>query len=69
MSTSAVLPLLGAFVLFILWPVFFFVIRRRAREAGRGAGWRHAAFFLGPLGAPVVFVLLKISDKATPKSR
>jgi hypothetical protein len=65
--TTTDLALVAFVVLVAAWPVFFFLIRRRARELGRGGGWRHAAFFLGPIGAPVIFVLLKLSDKRTQK--
>lgn len=56
--------MLGALVILVTaWPVFFFLVRRCARKAGRGAGWRHAAFFLGPIGAPFVFLLLARSER------
>jgi hypothetical protein len=44
------------------WPVVFYLIRRQARKSGPGGDWRHAAFFLGPFLAPVVFLLFKISE-------
>lgn len=53
----------GLIVLTLAWPVFFFLIRRRTRETGRGSGWKHAAFFLGPVCAPIVFLLWIQSEK------
>ena len=51
----------------VSWPVFFYLIRKQARKSSRGGGWRHAAFFLGPLLAPVVFLLFKISQNRQTK--
>jgi hypothetical protein len=60
---------LGTFIILVVaWPVFFFLIRQHARETGRGGGWRHAAFFLGPVGAALIFLFLKLSDH-TPTSK
>ena len=49
--------------LFLSWPVFFFLIRRRTLKTGKGARWHHAAFLLGPLGAAVIFLWFAISDR------
>jgi len=51
--------LITVVLLFISWPVFFFLIRRHAKANQAWAGWRHLAFWLGPIGALLIFVGLK----------
>lgn len=63
-SIQEMVSFLVLIALFASWPVFFYLIRRRALNSGRGGGWRHGAFFLGPVGALVIFVCLKFYDSA-----
>jgi hypothetical protein len=61
---------LGALVILVAaLPVFFFLVRRRACASGRGGRWRHAAFFLGLIGAPLVFLLLVRSERLKGETR
>lgn len=50
-------------VLLITWPVFFFLIKRQTRATNRWKGWRHLAFWLGPVGAAFIYAGLTYSDR------
>jgi hypothetical protein len=62
MPIDRIAILLVLITLTVSSPVFFYLIRRQVRKSGHGGGWRHAAFFLGPLLAPLLFLLFKISE-------
>lgn len=47
-------------MLFIAWPVLFFLIRRHTKVNQAWSGWRYLAFWLGPIGALLIFAGLKL---------
>lgn len=54
--------ILIAFV--VAWPVFFLLIGRHTKATRSWAGWRHLAFFFGPIAGLLIYVCLKVFDRA-----
>jgi hypothetical protein len=61
MINSPATPLLFVVALLIAWPVCFWLIGRDTKLTNRWRGWRHLAFFLGPIGAVLIYAGLRLT--------